>query len=64
VHLAEFGLPILGDDLYGEGGPDKLAPRLMLHAVRLVLPHPISGNEISVRSSLPEDFKRCLKSIE
>jgi len=65
VHLSEYGLPILGDDLYGEGAtPDPLAPRLMLHAVRLVLPHPITGRETSVESPLPDDFRRCLKSIE
>jgi RluA family pseudouridine synthase len=34
VHLAHFGAPIMGDLLYGG---DK-ADRLMLHAVRLVLP--------------------------
>jgi RluA family pseudouridine synthase len=63
VHLSEHGLPILGDDLYG-AGPDLLAPRLMLHAVRLALPHPITRRETSVESPLPADFKRCLKSIE
>jgi len=65
VHLSEYGLPILGDDLYGGGdSPDALAPRLMLHAVQLVLPHPITGHAASVSSPLPADFKRCLKSIE
>jgi 23S rRNA pseudouridine955/2504/2580 synthase len=54
-------LPILGDDLYGEGKAS--APRLMLHAVQLVLPHPITGREMLVKSALPADFKRCLKSI-
>jgi RluA family pseudouridine synthase len=34
VHLAHLGAPILGDRLYGGGK----AHRLMLHAVRLVLP--------------------------
>jgi RluA family pseudouridine synthase len=63
VHLSEYGLPILGDDLYG-AGPEAGAPRLMLHAVRLVLPHPITGRAISIESPLPADFKRCLKSIE
>jgi len=64
VHLSEYGVPILGDDLYGEGKPAKLAPRLMLHAVQLVLPHPITGHKLSVGSSLPEDFQQCLKKIE
>lgn len=36
VHLAHLGAPILGDRLYGPSKPG--APRLMLHAWRLVLP--------------------------
>ncbi len=35
VHLAALGAPILGDRLYGDPAS---APRLMLHALRLVLP--------------------------
>ena len=61
VHLSEYGLPILGDDLYGTD--DGVVPRMMLHAVQLVLPHPITGRELSVKSPLPADFKRCLKRI-
>jgi len=62
VHLSEYGLPILGDDLYGAAG--GLAPRLMLHAIQLIFPHPISKREISVKSPLPADFERCLRRIE
>jgi RluA family pseudouridine synthase len=58
VHLAECGLPILGDELYGS---DKVsAPRLMLHALRLVFPHPITKQEIAVDSPLPPEFKEYL----
>jgi RluA family pseudouridine synthase len=56
VHLAEYGLPILGDDLYGR--VEAQASRLMLHASRLAFPHPVTGKEVSVESPLPEDFKR------
>jgi 23S rRNA-/tRNA-specific pseudouridylate synthase len=68
VHLSEYGLPILGDDLYGEGNnaaaSNRLAPHLMLHAAQLIFPHPITKREISIESPLPEDFQRCLKQIE
>jgi 23S rRNA-/tRNA-specific pseudouridylate synthase len=68
VHLAEYGLPILGDDLYGAGNTseagDAWARRLMLHAAELKFPHPITRREICVRSPLPDDFKECLKRIE
>ena len=63
VHLSEFGLPILGDNLYGLEGFGKRhdqAPRLMLHAVQLVFPHPVTNDEVSVTSPLPDDFQECL----
>jgi RluA family pseudouridine synthase len=62
VHLAEYGLPILGDDLYGKR--EGIAPRLMLHAAQLIFPHPITGNRISVKSPLPADFRKCLSRLE
>jgi 23S rRNA pseudouridine1911/1915/1917 synthase len=63
VHLSEYGLPILGDDLYGSQKTHGPTPRLMLHASQLRLPHPVTGAEISVKSPLPEDFKQCLARI-
>lgn len=63
VHLAEYGIPILGDDLYG-AGPSVEAPRLMLHAGQLRFPHPITGREVSVTSPLPADFRNCLRVVE
>ena len=56
VHLSEYGLPILGDDLYGS---ETSAPRLMLHASELRFQHPITRVEVAVLSPLPEDFDRC-----
>jgi 23S rRNA pseudouridine1911/1915/1917 synthase len=63
VHLAEYGLPILGDDLYRLQKINDPAPRLMLHASQLRFPHPLTRAEISVKSPLPEDFKQCLATI-
>jgi 23S rRNA pseudouridine1911/1915/1917 synthase len=64
AHLAHAGLPILGDALYGgePGGADSLGvPRLMLHAARLALRHPVSGGELVVESPLPRDFALVLR---
>jgi RluA family pseudouridine synthase len=67
VHLSEFGLPILGDDLYGRDGHSGRfngeAPRLMLHAARLTFPHPITKREITIESPLPDDFQRWLQRL-
>jgi RluA family pseudouridine synthase len=60
AHLSEYGLPILGDDLYGDAAK---ASRLMLHASELIFPHPITGREISVKSPLPDDFEQCWRDL-
>ena len=50
VHLQAIGHPIVGDALYG---PPDGAPRLMLHACTLRLPHPASGVELALRCPPP-----------
>lgn len=63
VHLAEAGLPILGDDVYGSRDTPHGAPRLMLHAVSLEFGHPITGADIRIESPYPEDFARTLEAL-
>jgi len=58
AHLAALGLPILGDRLYGEPGPCEPFDRLYLHAAILTLTHPYDGRRLSLRSPLPEEFRR------
>lgn len=57
VHLAAAGWPVAGDVLYG-GAP---APRLMLHAWRLELPHPVTGEGLSLTAPPPEEFAAQLQ---
>ncbi|MFT4172538.1 MAG: pseudouridine synthase [Rhodocyclaceae bacterium] len=53
VHLCAIGHPILGDDFYG-GEENRLrAPRLLLHASRLDLPHPRTAAALSFASAAP-----------
>lgn len=52
VHLASLGAPILGDARYG--GPS--ANRLMLHAERIELDHPLRGGRLVVESPRPKEF--------
>jgi RluA family pseudouridine synthase len=65
VHLSEYGLPILGDDLYGAKDEEvnKLAPRLMLHATELAFHHPLTRQPIRIESPLPGDFRKCLTAL-
>ena len=48
VHFAALGAPIVGDDLYGDS--DGRASRMWLHAERLDLCHPATGDPLSIRS--------------
>jgi len=52
VHMASLGCPILGDGIYGD---KRSAPRLMLHAAKLALPHP-DGGQLVVEAEVPEGF--------
>ncbi|MEY8875874.1 MAG: RluA family pseudouridine synthase, partial [Leptothrix sp. (in: b-proteobacteria)] len=53
VHLAAIGHPILGDALYASDAVRALAPRLLLHASQLVLPHPVSGERLPFNDPAP-----------
>lgn len=52
VHLAGIGTPIAGDTVYG----GVQAKRLLLHARRLVVEHPITGATLELEAALPVDF--------
>lgn len=52
AHLSAVGHPIAGDRLYG-GSP---APRLMLHASTLRLPHPKQGKFMNLTAPLPAEL--------
>ena len=55
AHLAHVGLPVLGDPTYGGEAPG--VPRLMLHAWRLGLKHPLTGEPLSIECPPPADFE-------
>ncbi len=53
VHLQAIGHPILGDALYADAPSLARSPRLLLHASRLALPHPQSGQALDLQSPPP-----------
>lgn len=53
VHLMATGHPILGDELYAEGDALAAAPRLLLHACHITLPHPHTGERLHFHSAVP-----------
>lgn len=68
VHLAAYGYPIAGDDLYGTKKTrlknKKFGlERIFLHAGRLVF-RDLSGEKKEFRADLPEDFKDFLSQAK
>jgi 23S rRNA pseudouridine1911/1915/1917 synthase len=65
VHLASVGHPVLGDNAYGGGGQE--AKRLglgrpFLHAWRLSLAHPVTGEPLEIEEPLPQDLEAALEA--
>jgi len=52
VHLQAIGHPIVGDELY-DPARASTSPRLLLHACELRLPHPVSGELLTLHSVAP-----------
>ena len=63
VHLDSIGCPILGDDFYAPRSRVRVAPRLALHAHRLVFTHPASGETVDVHSPWPKDLTPFLRRL-
>jgi 23S rRNA pseudouridine1911/1915/1917 synthase len=62
VHLAHRGHPLVGDAQYG-GRPRAGFARQALHAWRLELRHPASGEPIAFASPLPDDLVALLGAL-
>ena len=61
VHFASIGHPIVGDDLYGTQSP--MIPRHALHASELTLPHPVTGEPMTVSAPLSSDMQTLIDQI-
>jgi len=75
VHLASEGHPVLGDPAYGGGvsrlaghpqllGLKPLVQRQLLHAWRLGVTHPRTGEPLTWETPLPEDFQAVVDFLE
>jgi 23S rRNA pseudouridine1911/1915/1917 synthase len=75
VHMAHIGHPLVGDPVYGRstrrrrGMTDaqhdllRAFPRQALHAARIELEHPGSGEAVAFDAPLPADFERLLTEL-
>ena len=70
VHMSYIGHPLLGDEVYAKNKTrfEQLHPALFngqaLHAARLTLTHPKTGERMVFEAPLPDNFKRCLEILE
>ncbi|HAF43691.1 MAG TPA: 23S rRNA pseudouridine(1911/1915/1917) synthase RluD [Gallionellaceae bacterium] len=73
VHLTYVGHPLIGDSVYQKGGQKCVLPlrellngfpRQALHATKLALEHPDTGEWMEWEVPLPEDMEELLDSID
>jgi 23S rRNA pseudouridine955/2504/2580 synthase len=72
VHLAHLGLPIVGDAKYGDFALNKALARpganpgikrMFLHAHRLKITHPITGEPLQFEAPLPAECRRFIDEL-
>ena len=62
VHMAAIGLPLLADGLYG-GSASPQIDRQALHAYRLGLVHPFTGEVLQFETPMPADMQAALTAM-
>lgn len=63
VHMASLGHPVVGDPVYGFKKQRYRLSGQLLHAVRLELIHPRTGEPMAFEAPLPEDFDNLLQKL-
>lgn len=63
VHAKYLGHPVVGDKLYGYQKQRFRLEGQLLHAFRLELTHPSTGERMSFTAPLPEYFERVLEIV-
>jgi 23S rRNA pseudouridine1911/1915/1917 synthase len=73
VHLKSIGHPLVGDPVYGEArwkglprpvqAPLREFPRPALHAWRLALRHPVTGEPLRFETPVPEDVQDLWRAV-
>ena len=68
-HLKHLAHPVIGDATYGKGPHNRLfqtlfgCHRLLLACLEMRLTHPCSGQRLTLRAPLAEDFQTLLKQL-
>lgn len=69
VHMQSQDCPIAGDERYGDYSKNKRLQkqglkRMFLHAYRLALPHPVTGENLELIAPLPKELKQFTESLK
>jgi 23S rRNA-/tRNA-specific pseudouridylate synthase len=66
--MSHMGHPIIGDEVYGKKVLDKrlknVPLRQMLHAWKLMLPHPVTREMLNFEASIPSDMSVFLEGAK
>ena len=68
VHMQASGCPIAGDEKYGDFAANRELQkrglkRMFLHAANLALPHPLTGEPLTLHAPLPAELTRFLDTL-
>ena len=65
VHLASIGHPLVGDAVYGKRAKESVLEfqRQALHAQKLGLIHPHTGENMTWKAPMPEDMRTLIASL-
>jgi 23S rRNA pseudouridine1911/1915/1917 synthase len=63
VHFASIGYPVVGDEVYGKRKITLPIARQFLHARRLRIKHPLTGQRLELEAPLPEELAAVLAML-
>ncbi len=64
VHMAHIKHPVIGDKLYGRAHTNGIkADRQMLHAAKLSIAHPDTGEQMHFSAPLPDDMETLIATL-
>jgi 23S rRNA pseudouridine955/2504/2580 synthase len=69
VHLTHLGFPIVGDDKYGDFSLNRELQkrglkRMFLHAYKISIRHPLTGEPLTLEAPLPDDLANFLNKLD
>ena len=63
VHFSQMGAPVVGDPVYGPAKCPFPLKGQLLHAAKLELTHPTTGERMVFQAELPEYFTKILVTL-